>query len=93
MADSETVAPDPLTTLITPGGRPASSSTRMLTSLLSADFSEGFQTTVLPISAGVDGRLARMAVKLNGVIASTKPSSGRWSMVLMSPGSEGGWSA
>ena len=34
-----------------------------------------------------------IAVKLKGVIARTKPSSGRWSMVLMSPGSDGGWSA
>src|SRR3712207_6032050 len=42
------------------------------TSLLSADFSDGFQTTVLPISAAVVGRLPPIAVKLNGVIASTK---------------------
>ena len=30
---------------------------------------DGFQTTVLPISAGAVGRLPAMAVKLNGVIA------------------------
>ena len=30
---------------------------------------DGFQSTVLPISAGAVGRLPAMAVKLNGVIA------------------------
>ncbi len=30
---------------------------------------EGFQITVLPISAGAVGRLPAIAVKLNGVIA------------------------
>ena len=50
-----TSAPEPCTRLITPGGKPASSNTRMTTSVLSAAFSDGFQTTVLPISAG-DGR-------------------------------------
>ncbi len=72
-------APDPCTRLITPGGRPASSRTRITTSLLSADFSDGFQTTVLPISAAVVGRLPPIAVKLNGVMARTKPSRPRWS--------------
>ena len=37
----------------------------------------GFQTTVLPISAGEVVRFAPIAVKLNGLIAKTKPSSGR----------------
>ena len=39
----------------------------------------GFHTTVLPISAGAVGRLPAMLVKLNGVTAKTKPSSGRCS--------------
>ena len=30
---------------------------------------DGFQTTVLPISAGAVGRFPAMAVKLNGVMA------------------------
>jgi hypothetical protein len=34
---------------------------------------------VLPISAGAVGRFSAMEVKLNGVTANTKPSSGRWS--------------
>ena len=39
----------------------------------------GFHTTVQPISAGAVGRLPAIEVKLNGVIARTNPSSGRWS--------------
>ena len=54
---------------------------------------DGFQTTVLPISAGAVGRLPAIAVKLNGVIASTKPSSGRWSIRFQTPGDEIGCSA
>ena len=49
---------------------------------------DGFHTTVLPISAGAVGRLPAMAVKLNGVIATTKPSSGRWSNRFHTPGEE-----
>ena len=37
----------------------------------------GFQSTVLPISAGAVERLPPIAVKLNGVTAYTNPSSGR----------------
>ena len=37
----------------------------------------GFHSTVLPISAGAVARLPPIAVKLNGEIAYTKPSSGR----------------
>ncbi len=40
---------------------------------------EGFQTTTLPISAGAVGRFPAIEVKLNGVTASTNPSSGRYS--------------
>ena len=37
----------------------------------------GFQTTTLPMSAGAAARFPPMAVKLNGVTAYTRPSSGR----------------
>ena len=37
---------------------------------------ERHQITVLPIIAGAVGKLPAMAVKLNGVTAKTKPSSG-----------------
>ncbi len=68
-ATSETARPSPVTMLITPGGRPASSSSAIVRSAASCWVGEGFHTTVLPISAGAVGRLPAMAVKLNGVIA------------------------
>ncbi len=37
----------------------------------------GLRTTVLPMIAGAVGRFTPMEVKLNGVTARTKPSSGR----------------
>ena len=39
----------------------------------------GFHSETLPIIAGAVGRLPAMLVKLNGVTAKTKPSSGRCS--------------
>ncbi len=50
----------------------------------------GFQTTVLPIIAGVPLRLAPIAVKLNGLMAYTKPSSARYSDRFHIPGSDAG---
>jgi hypothetical protein len=50
---------------------------RRMTSVLTADFSDGFQTTVLPIIAAVIGKLPAMLVKLNGLTATTKPSRPR----------------
>jgi hypothetical protein len=46
---------------------------------------------VLPISAGAIGRLPEIAVKLNGVSANTKPSSGRRSVMFHTPGPDCGW--
>ena len=63
----------------------------MTTSLLRADFSDGFQTTTLPTRAGVEGRFPAIAVKLNGVTARTNPSRGRWSIAFHTPGTENGW--
>jgi len=48
---------------------------------------------VLPISAGLVGRLPPIAVKLNGVTAKTKPSSGRYSSLFQTPGEEFGCSS
>src|SRR6266567_4206807 len=79
--------------LITPGGRPAASSTLKLTWADICWVGDGFQTTVLPSSAGADGRLAAIEVKLNGVIASTNPSSGRYSIRFHVPGDDSGCSA
>ena len=54
---------------MTPGGRPAASSSCMVRYAENVCVIDGFHTTVLPISAGAVGRLPAMAVKLNGVIA------------------------
>jgi hypothetical protein len=78
--------------LITPGGRPAASKSRMVKCAANCWVGDGFQTTVLPMSAGAAGRLPAMAVKLNGVIAYTKPSSGRWSKRFQTPGDDCGCS-
>jgi hypothetical protein len=43
--------------------------------------------------AGELGRFPAMAVKLNGVTANTKPSSGRYSMRFHVPGEEVGCSS
>ena len=45
-----------------------------------------FQTTVLPQSAAEAGRFPPIAVKLNVLMAKTKPSSGRYSSLLWIPG-------
>jgi hypothetical protein len=51
-------------------------------------YSAGFHTTVLPTITGAVGRLPAMAVKLKGVIARMKPSSGRCSMRFHIPAGE-----
>src|SRR5690349_14825396 len=63
------VAGSPVTRLITPGGRPASSRTLSTKCALYIASVEGFQTTVLPIKAGAAGRLPAIAVKLKGETA------------------------
>ncbi len=68
-ATSDTARPSPGSRLITPGGMPASSSSRMVRCAANDWVGEGFHSTTLPISAGAVGRLPAMAVKLNGVIA------------------------
>ena len=66
----------------------------MISAALCIAVSLGFQTATLPIRAGAVGRLAWMLVKLNGVIAKMKPSSGRCSSWFQMPlGLIGGWSA
>ena len=68
-ATSEIAAASPGTRLTTPGGSPASCSSFRSQCADSIAEDAGFQTTVLPMSAGAVGRLAPMAVKLNGVTA------------------------
>ncbi len=55
--------------------------------------SAGFHTTTLPIKAAEAGRLPAMAVKLKGVMATTKPSSARYSIRFQIPGALMGCSA
>src|SRR5262245_603501 len=86
-------APEPKTRLITPGGSPASSSSRIVYQADNACVDAGFQTTVFPISAGEVVRFAPIAVKLKGLIAKTKPSSGRYSIRFHTPGEEIGCSS
>ena len=50
--------PSPVTMLITPGGRPASSNRRIVKCAANCWVCAGFHTTVLPISAGADGQVA-----------------------------------
>ena len=64
-----TSMPSPVTRLITPAGSPAASNSRIVQCAANCCVGDGFQTTVLPISAGAVGRLPAIAVKLNGVIA------------------------
>ncbi len=78
---------------MTPGGRPAASSSFSTYQFDRIEVEAGFQSTVLPINAGALGRLAPIAVKLNGVTAKTKPSSGRYSTMFQMPRVEIGWSA
>src|SRR5688572_26840031 len=85
---SPTVAGWPGTKLMTPGGRPAACSSSMITEPDSTAVEAGFHTTVLPHSAGAVGRLPAIEVKLNGVTANTKPSSGRYSTRFHVPGAE-----
>src|ERR671936_581924 len=76
------------TRLITPGGRPASSRSFIVQYAEYAAVEAGFQMTTSPITAGLVDRLAPIAVKLNGEIANTKPSSGRYSILFQTPGEE-----
>ncbi len=68
-ATSETAMPSPVTRLMTPLGRPASSRSCISSTAAWVWVGDGFHTTTLPMRAGAVGRLPAMAVKLNGVIA------------------------
>src|ERR671939_260556 len=76
---SPTARPGPGTKFTTPGGSPAATRSFITYQLEKIDDEAGFQRTVLPMRAGAVGRFAAMEVKLKGVTAKTKPSSGRYS--------------
>ena len=69
--------PSPGNMLITPGGRPAASKSRMMKCAANCCVGLGFQITTFPSNAGDVGRLPAIEVKLKGVMAYTNPSSGR----------------
>ncbi len=66
---SVTMPGSPGTRLITPGGRPASISRRMIAWAPSIAVAAGFQIDTPPIRTGAVGRLPAIEVKLNGVTA------------------------
>src|SRR3546814_4313885 len=67
--------PNPVTTLNTPAGRPASSASSATRIAVSGDCSAGLRTTLLPIaSAGATFLIAMCSGKFHGVIAPTTPS-------------------
>ena len=75
---------------MTPSGSPASRSSSMMCHAEYTADEAGFQTTVLPISAGADGRFPAIDVKLNGVTAKTNPSRARYSIEFHMPGDDAG---
>src|SRR3954468_18981160 len=68
-------APDPVTTLNTPGGKPASSTASANASTASGSCGAGLTTTVLPIaSAGATLPAMLVSGKLYGVMQATTPT-------------------
>ena len=68
-------APSPVTTLTTPGGKPAASSIAASSSVDADACSDGLSTTVLPAaSAGASFHTASIKGEFQGVIATTTPS-------------------
>ena len=71
-------APKPVTTLTTPGGKPACSTSFMNSSSEAEVNSDGLITTVLPAaSAGASFHAVSSSGEFHGTIAATTPS-GSW---------------
>src|SRR5690606_29377043 len=72
---SPTSAPKPVTTLTTPGGKPASSIGLQNSSIEAEVYSDGFTTTVQPAaSAGASFHEVSRSGEFQGVIAATTPT-------------------
>ncbi len=70
-----TSAPKPVTTLTTPAGKPACSTSFMNSSTEAEVYSEGLSTTVFPAaSAGASFHAVNSKGEFHGVIAATTPS-------------------
>src|ERR1051325_5274407 len=71
-------APNPVTTLTAPGGKPASRASSASLTTVAEVYSEGLITTVLPAQrAGASLLLVRVSGEYQGVIAPTTPSGSR----------------
>ncbi len=78
--------PKPVTTLTTPGGKPASSNSFMNSSIDADVNSDGLTTTVLPAaSAGASFHAVSSSGEFHGMMAATTPS-GSWRVKLKLPG-------
>ena len=70
--------PGPQTTLKTPFGNPAASTSRANSSVDAEDCSDGFATIVFPVaSAGPSFHVSRSNGEFHGMIAATTPSGSR----------------
>src|SRR5688572_17760621 len=70
-----TSGPSPVTTLTTPGGKPACSTSFMNSSVDAEVYSDGWMTTVLPAaSAGASFHASSSSGEFHGTIAATTPS-------------------
>ena len=77
-SSASTASRPPLTTLSTPGGRPASTSSRASRIGTEGSRSDGLRMKALPqASAGANFHIGIMAGKLNGVMPATTPSGWR----------------
>ena len=71
-------APNPVTTLKTPGGKPASTTSSANSSVDAGACSAGLTTTVHPAaSAGASFQLMSSTGEFHGVIAATTPTGSR----------------
>src|SRR3954453_16301433 len=78
VSSASTASLSPLTTLKTPGGRPASSSSSAMRNPADGSRSEGFSTNVLPqASATGNIHIGTITGKLNGVMPAQTPSGWR----------------
>src|SRR5690554_2669602 len=72
-----TASLSPLTTLNTPGGKPASVSSSARMRAVLGTFSDGLRMKVLPQASAIGNiHIGTLAGKLNGVMPATTPSGG-----------------
>src|SRR3954453_22555489 len=83
---SPAAAPEPVTTLTTPGGKPASFTNSTTRTTASGSCGAGFTTTVLPMASAGPILPAMFTIgKLYGVMHATTPTGWRTAIALISP--------